>query len=185
MENSVFVLDMQSPTLTLHLSKTILPFTPPSSTYAFCVITSQAQRYSTLSIPLEDQSPGIQSSISTDLRSSLSSSRASASTGQRTSISNGPGSTGSRSESTDGYFPNPNTSKRTKFKLRMEKPPAVAPNMSAVAEEYWALFDSVDWSKTKLGHQDNWLDVIGPMMSVIFQSKTQDCIWLGEDLHQI
>jgi len=57
--------------------------------------------------------------------------------------------------------------------------------MVSAAEEYWALLESFDWSKTKLGPTSGWVEAIGPLLSVTFQSKTMDSLWLGEDLVMI
>jgi hypothetical protein len=46
----------------------------------------------------------------------------------------------------------------------------------------WQKLESVDWSKTKLGPRSSWHDVYDGLLSIVFQSPSQDSVWLGEDL---
>jgi hypothetical protein len=47
------------------------------------------------------------------------------------------------------------------------------------------MVDAIDWAKTCMGPRANWAAVIDPILSLIFESKSQDCLWLGEDLHML
>ena len=179
--------------MSLHLSKTILPLTPPSATHAFCIITSQIRsRGQICSSPSERSSSlGFRSSISTEPRSSFSCPRTSATTPteSRGSIS---AEAHRQSTSSDGYFPpersdrSVSTGRTSRIRSKGSKASTLSiQHMLSAAEEHWALLENFDWSKTKLGPSERWVEAIGPLLSITFQSKTQDCLWLGDDLQLI
>lgn len=175
-EETVFFLETRDPGVVLYLSKTILPLTPPSTTHAFCIITSQADSGRSPYTPSDLSSPGLRSSIS-EVRSSFSQMQMSTSSNPRTSIST---DTSKASGSTE-YFPTMGGPRRTR-----KKDAALSiQHMISAADEYWQMLEAFDWSKTKLGPRETWAESIGPLLSVTFQSKSMDCIWLGEDLHLI
>jgi len=179
---SVFVLDMANPAITLHLTKTVLPLTPPSSTHAFCIVTSQYRPQNQPSAELS--SPTMRSSMSSDFQSSFSTQRPSSD--YRASMST---DASMNSDSTEGYFPpsERSGSSRSRYRTRAqkEKESVNLANMITAAEESWALLESFDWTTTKLGPTSGWVEAIGPLLSVTFQSKTMDSLWLGEDLVMI
>jgi hypothetical protein len=57
--------------------------------------------------------------------------------------------------------------------------------LARAAEQCWELVHAIDWSQTSLGPRSEWASYVDPLLSVVFQSKTQDCLWLGKDLHLI
>jgi hypothetical protein len=57
--------------------------------------------------------------------------------------------------------------------------------MHAAAEECWRRVEEIDWENTSLGPRSNWSEVVDPILSIVFQSKTQDTVWLGDDLRLI
>jgi len=179
-------MDMVSPAITLPLTKTIVPYTPPSATHAFCIVTSQSRPRDRL-YHSELSSPGLRSSTSTEFQSSFSTHRASSVSDMRTSVST---ENSYHSGSTEGYFPPPsdrssNSRNRNRTRFTKEKESVNLANMVSAAEEYWALLESFDWTKTKLGPTSGWVEAIGPLLSVTFQSKTMDSLWLGEDMIMI
>lgn len=190
-EKSVFTLRLREPGSTpLYLTKTILPFTPPSTAHAFCVVTSQAPTVErTASTASEVSSPRQRSSMSSELRSNFSQFRVSGSTDRASSFAGTDLSSSRNNSTSDGYFPPPSertSSSRTRVKMRPGKDSQLSiQNMVSAAEEHWELLESFDWSKTKLGPSEHWAETIGPLLSVTFQSKTMDALWLGEDLQLI
>jgi hypothetical protein len=191
-EESVFTLNLLAPATTLHLSKTVLPFTPLSTTRAFCVVTSQARRPDQSGVgAFEPSSPGVRSSTSADLHSSFSTQRPSMSSSElRMSVSTDMSNHSGQSDQTESYFPPASErsgSSRSRYRGRAakERESVNLANMVSAAEEYWALLEGFDWSKTKLGPTSGWVEAIGPLLSVTFQSKTMDSLWLGEDLVMI
>ncbi|WVW79980.1 hypothetical protein I302_101953 [Kwoniella bestiolae CBS 10118] len=58
---------------------------------------------------------------------------------------------------------------------------ARAPNDNQ-ADHFWQLVETIDWSKTPLGDRSSWRDVIDPLLSVTFESRSSDCLWLGPEL---
>jgi hypothetical protein len=46
----------------------------------------------------------------------------------------------------------------------------------------WRMVEETDWSKTKLGARANWNELYDGLLSIVFQSPSQDSVWLGEDL---
>ena len=177
-EDIVFILDLRDPQMTLHLTKTTIPFTPPSSTHAFCIITSQVRTH--------DRTCSTPSECSQGFRSSFSQSHpATTPTDTRTSFST---ETSRLSTSTEGYFPSEKSGSSSKTRVRMRGGKGTQlsiQHMLSAAEEHWSLLESFDWAKTKLGPSKQWVEAIGPLLSVTFQSKTMDCIWLGDDLQLI
>lgn len=192
-EKAVFTLQLREPTSApLYLTKTILPFTPPSTTHAFCVVTSQAPTSERTASSVSDiSSPHLRSSMSSELRSNFSQFRVSGSTDRASSFALTEPSTSRHNSAADGYFPHPPTSERTsssrsRMKLRPGKDPQLSiQHMVSAADEHWQLLESFDWSKTKLGPSEHWVETIGPLLSATFQSKTMDALWLGEDLQLI
>jgi len=184
-DDSLFVLDMKSPAVTLHLAKTILPLTPPSLTHAFCIITSQARRRRPASTPSDSSSPnsiqaGSTYSAMMEPRPPLNEARSSFSTE----------ATSSPSELIGSYFPSSSSTssrdRRQRSKVgRQLSLDSLPLQMTAASEEMWRLMDGVDWSKTALGPRDIWSKYLDSLISVAFQSQTTDSIWLGRDLHII
>ncbi|KAK6907214.1 hypothetical protein I203_101204 [Kwoniella mangroviensis CBS 8507] len=52
-------------------------------------------------------------------------------------------------------------------------------------EQFWQLVENIDWSKTPLGDRALWKDAIDPVLSITFESRSSDCVWLGPDLRLI
>lgn len=192
-DKSVFTLRLRDPTAApLYLTKTILPFTPLSTTHAFCVVTSQAPTSErTISSASELSSPRLRSSMSSELRSNFSQFRVSGSTDRSSSFANTESTASRNNSNADGYFPQPPASERTsssrsRMKMRSGKEPQLSiQHMVSAADEHWQLLESFDWAKTKLGPSEHWVETIGPLLSATFQSKTMDALWLGEDLQLI
>lgn len=212
---SVFLLRLPG-TGRLSLAKTILPLSPPSSTHAFCVITSQQSEADALGLGQRRESdntvsPGPRSSASSDhtttsyfdthrpsdatIRSSLSSD-AGPSASERTGPSPTLGANGQKgktaSQVTKAYSGNSSSSTNSSEKRRnqrrgnrWEAPSSGLRTVKTETEECWAMVNSIDWSKTCMGPRANWADVIDPILSLIFESRSQDCLWLGEDLHML
>ncbi|ORY23447.1 hypothetical protein BCR39DRAFT_349936 [Naematelia encephala] len=190
-DNPVFVLELQQPAVVLHLAKTMVPLTPPSSTHSFCVITSQVQGSLPVTTPSETSaSPEDHSASSTSLQNPRSTT-----TDTRTSISTDVGSSISDKVSpvaagVGSYFPttsNPGSgrSARTRSKGGKRAPYAdksSAKYMQTALEECWAMMDGFDWAATELGPREHWAEGVDPLLSVTFQSQTQDVIWLGDEL---
>lgn len=179
-EESVFMLDTKDPGMMLYLSKTILPLTPPSATHSFCIITSQINSRLPVT-PSDISSPGGRS-FTMDLQ--MSSARGSIPSVNRLSISTET-STPLRSGSGD-YFPPSERTSSSRSRIRRGKEPALSvQHMVSAAEEFWSLLESFDWSKTKLGPREQWAEAVGPLLAVTFQSKSADCLWLGDDLQLV
>ncbi|WWC87709.1 uncharacterized protein L201_002601 [Kwoniella dendrophila CBS 6074] len=66
------------------------------------------------------------------------------------------------------------SSKSTKFRTSANE-----------AEQFWEMVENIDWKKTPLGDRSKWRDVIDPILSIVFESKSSDCVWLGPDLRQV
>ncbi len=181
--SSVFVLELQQPVIRLHLAKTVVPLSPASSTHAFCVVTSQSRVQCPASTSSDTSSSGPHipfnrhrsSAASMDMRTSFS-----------TDVS-----ADATSASSGSYFPASGSSQRSfdrrqKSKLGRRSPisdrPVLQMQIQSAAEECWQLVESIDWSKTKLGPRSEWAELVDPLLAVTFQSKTQDSVWLGEDL---
>ena len=60
--------------------------------------------------------------------------------------------------------------------------PAPQYQLATAAEECWRMVDEFDWSKTTLGPRADWADAVDPLLAVVFNSKTEDSLWLGDDL---
>lgn len=189
-EQRDFTLEWRRPALVLHLAKTFLQSTVP--THTFCIITSQTRPNL-----LDDVSPALSSSTARTSFLSSSSNRASTSTDHRTSFSTDFTSSSPRlvSSTTHSYFPSVSTvstasasshERRVRLKkVRREKVDLQSKNMQTAAEECWQMLEDYDWSDTKLGPRSEWSDTWEVLFSVVFQSKTQDCLWLGDDLQMI
>lgn len=182
---TVFALQLRDPTSTLFLSKTMLTSTPNS----FCIVTSQIPSPDkTFSNRSEVSSPGFRSNASSDLRGSFSTYRASTSSDRTASLSATDFSTSRNASMSEGYFPSSDRSfnTRSRVKLRSSKEPQLSvQHMLSAADEFWHLLESFDWNKTALGPRERWVEAIGPLLSITFQSKTMDCLWLGEDLQLV
>ena len=97
---------------------------------------------------------------------------------------------GSVSSSGESYFP-PNSARSSSNKLRLsrtskrsvgDRTEAFTAQMNLATATCWQKIDSVDWSKTKLGPRSGWNEVFDGLLSIVFQSPSQDSVWLGEDL---
>lgn len=54
--------------------------------------------------------------------------------------------------------------------------------MTEAASACWQMVEQVDWSKTKLGPRSEWKEDFDGLLSIVFQSPSQDSLWIGEDL---
>lgn len=93
--------------------------------------------------------------------------------------------------STDSYFPNRsnrNSSARVRpFSKGNRTSPgdtgeAYTAQMTEAAASCWDMVNKFDWAKTKLGPRSEWKDDFDALLSIVFQSPSQDAIWIGEDL---
>ncbi|KAK8861422.1 hypothetical protein IAR55_002241 [Kwoniella newhampshirensis] len=200
--------------VTLTVAKTIIPLSPPSTTHAFCILTSQKVKTPEVDTPLSDISNVSGSStqafssgnrtFSLDSRSSISTtefksssypdSRLSMSTGPRSSTEFASSSLSISSPSSGSlngsYF---NSSLRTRddrprSKARRRSPRGNAEEKAAInirAEEFWKLVEEYDWSATPLGPREDWKDAIDPVLSITFESRSADSVWLGPEFNLI
>jgi hypothetical protein len=166
-EDAIFTLELKRPATTLQLVKTILPLVPRSNSHAFCIVTSQRQHQSS--------TPSARSSISTDV-----------------SMSTGSGSYFAQAKSSPRSNLSPPLAREARMRSTIgrhspfaEKPGAFQSIMQTASAECRLALDAVDWSKTKLGPRSTWSDVVDPVLSIVWQSPTDDSVWLGEDLHLI
>jgi hypothetical protein len=97
----------------------------------------------------------------------------------------------SASSSTGSYFPGQQSQRSSSAKVRTsrnskrsigERALAYTAQMNDATVECWNMMESVDWSKTKCGPRAQWNEVFDGLMAVVFQSPSQDSIWIGEDL---
>lgn len=99
----------------------------------------------------------------------------------------------SSSRSSNGsYFPSHSqrsSSARVRNSQRRRSPEdngeAYTMQMAEAAQTCWRLMAQVDWSKTILGPRSEWKGEIDTLLSLVFQSPSQDALWLGEDLQII
>jgi hypothetical protein len=180
--DATFRLQLRSSPVMLNLARTVVPLSPPSSTHAFCVITSQRDRVSTPSDHLlQDQ--GRSSTASTG--SYFNDPRTSLSTDVGPSVSEA-GTAGAELGSTGSYGVGRSSRAKSKRRIRpSEHQAATQELMHAAAEECWRRVEEIDWEGTSLGPRSNWSEVVDPILSIVFQSKTQDTVWLGDDLRLI
>lgn len=54
--------------------------------------------------------------------------------------------------------------------------------MTEAARTCWQMVEEIDWSNTKLGPRSGWREEFDGYLSLVFQSPSQDAVWLGEDL---
>jgi hypothetical protein len=59
---------------------------------------------------------------------------------------------------------------------------AYSAQLNQATTECWKLVEEFDWSKTKLGPRAEWNELYDGLLSIVFQSPSQDSVWLGEDL---
>jgi hypothetical protein len=97
---------------------------------------------------------------------------------------------GSVASSGESYFPN-NNSQRSSVKVRSsrntkrsmgDRAEAYSAQLNQATTECWKLVEEFDWSKTKLGPRAEWNELYDGLLSIVFQSPSQDSVWLGEDL---
>jgi hypothetical protein len=184
--DATFRLQLRSSPIMLNLARTVVPLSPPSSTHAFCVITSQQDRVSTTSDHLV-QDQGRSSTASTG--SYFADPRTSLSTDVGPSVSEagtGAGTAGADLASTGSFGVGRSSRAKSKRRIRpSEHQAATQELMHAAAEECWRRVEEIDWESTSLGPRSNWSEVVDPILSIVFQSKTQDTVWLGDDLRLI
>jgi hypothetical protein len=120
-------------------------------------------------------------------RTTIGPNRLSSSTEHSSSVTERAGSISSSGES---YFP-PNSQRSSSTKVRLsrnskrsvgDRTEAFTAQMNLATDTCWQKLESVDWSKTKLGPRSGWHDVYDGLLSIVFQSPSQDSVWLGEDL---
>lgn len=199
--DKIFVLDMQEPRTTLHLSKSVVPLTPPSGTHAFCIVLSQVVDQHRSSISLSAEPTPKFTRAGSDMR--LTPSTAATERDRSSTVSDlrlGSTDFGSPTPSTPSgsYFP-PSSRTRSsqdsrdykgKNHMRRRSPRGDRSqighmHMQKAAVEYWDKVNTHDWSTTALGPRSSWSATIDPVLSIAFQSKTQDSVWLGPDLNLI
>ena len=189
------MLQMRRPGVRLHLAKTVVPLTPPSSTHAYCIITSQSSKDIASTSSETSTSPGLRSPFFPESRFPTPRNRSSvastemASTEMRTSFSSDATLSHATEATAGSYFPQSNitrSSHRPKAKAGRRSPfserPVLQMQMQTAAEACWQLVETIDWSQTKLGPRSDWDEAVDPLLAVVFQSQTQDSLWLGEDL---
>jgi hypothetical protein len=62
---------------------------------------------------------------------------------------------------------------------------SITEHVQGAAEESWKELEEFDWSTTKLGPRHTWPEAIDTLLGIVFQSQSQDSIWLGEDMHML
>ena len=188
-ENSLFHLDLRNPHISLSLSKTCLPLTPPSATHSFCVVTSQPGP-----IPFSPQTPSRRGTGNREIRSPPLQSRLSneavpmASRGSTSTL--GPEERVSSPLTAASDVPSSRHDRRSRKSNKRTAVPRLEAKetslqMMSVSDVSWNLVENFDWSKTPLGPREQWSDAVDPLLSVMFQSSTMDCIWLGEEIQLI
>lgn len=208
---SVFTLPLLGSNI-LRLAKTTIPLSPPSSSHVFCIITSQstpAPKYPKRTNSNSTVSPAPLSSASSDTtttsyfdhqRASLDSSStepvSATSSDERDSRDadhNGAWKAAEvsadmrgkiRSQGKDNMsVTSSERRKRRQGRWRPRSADALSFQVLRThAEECWALVHSIDWSKTSLGPRSTWATLIDPLLSIVFESRSQDCLWLGDEL---
>ncbi|WVQ73808.1 hypothetical protein IAR50_003389 [Cryptococcus sp. DSM 104548] len=76
---------------------------------------------------------------------------------------------------------------RPRSRIRRRSPrgtklPSRPKPVESQAGESWRMVETYDWSKTAIGPREQWMDAIDPVLAITFESRTQDCVWLGPDL---
>lgn len=173
--DGVFQLSLRQPPITLNLARSLVPLSPISASFQYCVITTQpAPAYVAPSRGSESTivSPNHRSSTSTDV-----------------SYFDTASFRDSFSSASDSQSPSVNSAGRSIGSSRRRRPQPSAGlsevQLAKAAEQCWEAVHSVDWASTELGPRSQWASYIDPLLSIVFQSKTQDCLWLGKDLHII
>jgi hypothetical protein len=105
----------------------------------------------------------------------------------RLSASTDYASTEHASSSGGSYFPNKSASSKVRISRSSkrsigERAQAYSAQMNEAAVECLNMVDSFDWARTKMGPRSQWNEVFDGLMAVVFQSPSQDSIWVGEDL---
>jgi hypothetical protein len=57
--------------------------------------------------------------------------------------------------------------------------------MTEAASACWRMVEQVDWSNTKMGPRSSWKADFDGYLSLVFQSPSQDAVWMGEDLNLV
>lgn len=200
-DDSLFALDIRFPAITLTLAKTIMPL---SSSHVYSIVTAQTRRSSTGSD--SSSSPGLRSFASGDLKIGGSSrkggawdseSRGSSFSTEYSSVSSGGMSPGSyfahapipyrvTAGGTSSSLAPLSSDGIKRHRRKVERPKETGYiSVHADANEMWDLVEKTDWSTTWLGPRSGWTDFMDPILSICFQSKTQDSVWIGEDLQLI
>lgn len=94
------------------------------------------------------------------------------------------------SSSGGSYFPSKSTSAKTRSSRSSkrsigERTQAYTAQMNESTAECWKRVEQFDWAKTVMGPRSQWNEVFEGLMAVVFQSPSQDSIWIGEDLQII
>ena len=184
-KGNVFQLSLRQPAITLNLARAFVPLSPISAAHQYCVIMAQpAPSYVAPARGSESTivSPNHRSSTSTDV-----SYFDAISNGFRDSFSSDPGdpTISPSMRSTESVSKSAGSS-RSRLRRRPQPTAGLSDvQLARAAEHCWELVHSMDWSKTALGPRSEWASYVDPLLSVVFQSKTQDCLWLGKDLHLI
>jgi hypothetical protein len=91
----------------------------------------------------------------------------------------------------ESYFPANNSRSNSSNKMRSsrnskrsvgDRAEAYNAQMNHDTATCWKMVDEFDWSKTKLGARANWNELYDGLLAIVFQSPSQDAVWLGEDL---
>lgn len=94
---------------------------------------------------------------------------------------------GSVASSGESYFPN-NRSSSNKVRSSRNKRSvgdrgeAYTAQLNHATAQCWRMVEEYDWSKTKLGARADWNELYEGLLAIVFQSPSQDAVWLGEDL---
>lgn len=212
--DSVFILELREPAITLHLAKTIFESSSPLAPHTFCAVTSQVIHREAHKGSSAGSEVGSSSSLGSGTVTSPylhannfdapNSNNNSLHLFDRTSTTglelksvlaeSGPFQIRSVDPdlSDDAIRATPSTY-RAIGGAKLGKPSAdgyhsgLTPGNVAMntMDDCWAMVNSVDWSKTKLGPRSSWPEAIDSLLSVVFATQSIDALWLGEDLHLI
>jgi len=119
-------------------------------------------------------------------RTTVGASRASVSSSADQGTTDRAGSVASSGES---YFPNNRSSNSSKMRSSRnskrsmaDKGEAYSAQLNYATTQCWQKVEAYDWSKTKLGPRSEWHELYDGLLAIVFQSPSQDSVWLGEDL---
>ncbi|ODO09252.1 hypothetical protein I350_02852 [Cryptococcus amylolentus CBS 6273] len=197
---------------TLYLTKTILPPSPSNDRRSLCILTSHIHDppgvvAPSVSSSIDRASPGLLEPSSPFPRSlSFSSSGSRPVDAPIVDTRSSTTSATNLRSSVDSTSPDAQSPSQTPIrthtpfgktlsiqddrKSRKRSPRGTTPSiksgtMESQAAERWRLVESFDWAKTPMGPREQWMDALDPVLAITFESRTQDCAWLGPDLRLV